>query len=305
MTPACRVLSGWVLAWLSVWGKVHTCIWPGWCHCHPLSLASVKSRSILPFWYWPTRVVQDKGPLIGVVFIWFVQIQSASSTYSSRDRKKKSTDLRWLQHYDDWMLKFVKCRKVLIQVWGSTGVTVAVSTRCRAETAQVEASFNFKIYKILWRWWPASSCHWTACCFLKNQFSVYCVVYRIFPMFYVDQSPCPVFSCVYPTITPQLTLNMNIVSNCQALYFRIEALAVIYACFFNCTLVTRKKCSGDMEFISIVFCLQYCFIIDVIFCFFFSWYGIRVFLKNLYMWQLTSLFSVYVICTSATITVCL
>ena len=41
----------WVLAWLSVWSEVQTCIWPSWCHCHSLSLASVKSRLVLPFWY--------------------------------------------------------------------------------------------------------------------------------------------------------------------------------------------------------------------------------------------------------------
>ena len=41
--PACKKLSGGVLVWLSVWSKVHTCIWPSWCHCHSLSLASVKS----------------------------------------------------------------------------------------------------------------------------------------------------------------------------------------------------------------------------------------------------------------------
>jgi len=42
---------------------VQTCIWPSWCHCHSLSLASVKSRLVLPFWYRITRVVPDKGPL--------------------------------------------------------------------------------------------------------------------------------------------------------------------------------------------------------------------------------------------------
>ena len=51
--------SGGVLVWLSVWSKVQTCIWPGWCHCHSLSLASVKSRLVLPFWYRLTRVVPD------------------------------------------------------------------------------------------------------------------------------------------------------------------------------------------------------------------------------------------------------
>ena len=52
-----------MLAWLSVWSTVQTCIWSSWCHCHSLSLASVKSRLVLPFWYWLTRVVPDKRPL--------------------------------------------------------------------------------------------------------------------------------------------------------------------------------------------------------------------------------------------------
>ena len=52
-----------MLAWLSVWSEVQTCIWPSWCHCHSLSLASVKSRLVLPFWYRLTRVVPEKGPL--------------------------------------------------------------------------------------------------------------------------------------------------------------------------------------------------------------------------------------------------
>ena len=42
---------------------MQTCIWPSWCHCHSLSLASVKSRLVLPFWYRLTRVAPDKGPL--------------------------------------------------------------------------------------------------------------------------------------------------------------------------------------------------------------------------------------------------
>ena len=52
-------LSGGVLAWLSDRSEVQTCIWPSWCHCHSLSLASVKSRLVLPFWYQLTRVVPE------------------------------------------------------------------------------------------------------------------------------------------------------------------------------------------------------------------------------------------------------
>ena len=52
-----------MLVWLSVVSKMQTCIWPSWCHCHSLALASVKSRLVLPFWYRLTRVVPEKGPL--------------------------------------------------------------------------------------------------------------------------------------------------------------------------------------------------------------------------------------------------
>jgi len=61
--PVCKKLSGGVLAWLSVWSEVQTCILASWCHCHSLSLASVKSRLVLPFWYQHTWVVTDKGLL--------------------------------------------------------------------------------------------------------------------------------------------------------------------------------------------------------------------------------------------------
>ena len=57
-----------VLVWLSVWSKVQTCIRPSWCHCLSLSLASVKSRLVLSFWYRLTWVVPEKGPLNGCVY---------------------------------------------------------------------------------------------------------------------------------------------------------------------------------------------------------------------------------------------
>ena len=44
--PACKKLSGGMLAWLSLQGKVQICIWPSWCHCHSLSLAPVN-----PDWF--------------------------------------------------------------------------------------------------------------------------------------------------------------------------------------------------------------------------------------------------------------
>jgi len=68
--PACKNLCGGVLAWLSALSEVQTCVWPSWCHCHSLSLASVKSRLVSPFWYQLTRVVPDKRPLNGWVCVY-------------------------------------------------------------------------------------------------------------------------------------------------------------------------------------------------------------------------------------------
>ena len=59
--PACKKLSGGVL---ERGADLHTAqLMP----LPPLSLAPVKSRLVLPFWYRLTRVVLDKGPLNGCV----------------------------------------------------------------------------------------------------------------------------------------------------------------------------------------------------------------------------------------------
>ena len=73
-------MNGGVLAWLSAWSEMQTCIWPSWCHCHSLSLASVKSRLVLPFWYRLTQVVPDKRPLNGMcVCKWHVTLSLSSN----------------------------------------------------------------------------------------------------------------------------------------------------------------------------------------------------------------------------------
>ena len=60
--PACKKTEWWGT------GMVISMEWgidlrPSWCHCHSLSLASVKSRLVLPFWYWLTWIVPENGPL--------------------------------------------------------------------------------------------------------------------------------------------------------------------------------------------------------------------------------------------------
>ena len=57
---ACKKTERWV-AGMNICLEMQTCIWPSWCYCHSLSLASVKSRLVLPFWYWSIQVVPEKG----------------------------------------------------------------------------------------------------------------------------------------------------------------------------------------------------------------------------------------------------
>jgi len=79
-TNSVKALSGGPLAWISVWSAVQTCIWPSGFHCHSLSLASVKSRLVLPFWYRLTRVVPDKGQLNGCVCVCYFYTVSQKKT---------------------------------------------------------------------------------------------------------------------------------------------------------------------------------------------------------------------------------
>ena len=50
----CKKLCGGVLVWLSLWSDLHM------AQLMLRSLASVKSRLVLPFWYRLTQVVPDK-----------------------------------------------------------------------------------------------------------------------------------------------------------------------------------------------------------------------------------------------------
>jgi len=79
-----------VLAWLSVWSEMQTCIWPSWCQCHSLSLASVKSRLVLPFRYRLTWVVPQKGPCVCVLDLLNENTLFATSKWTSHSNNKQT-----------------------------------------------------------------------------------------------------------------------------------------------------------------------------------------------------------------------
>ena len=55
------VKTEWWGAGVVVWSELQPCIWSSWCHCHSLSLASLKSTLVSPFWCRLTWVVPEKG----------------------------------------------------------------------------------------------------------------------------------------------------------------------------------------------------------------------------------------------------
>ena len=64
------------LVWLSVCSEVQIAYVPADAtatHC----LASLKSRLVLPFWYWLTRVVPVKGPLNGCMYEYIYYVKCA------------------------------------------------------------------------------------------------------------------------------------------------------------------------------------------------------------------------------------
>ena len=73
-----------------VWSEVQTCIY---CPAdaiatHSLSLASVKSRLVLPFWYQLTLVVPEKGPLNGCVCACVCVVEQGPETTLWRQLEK-------------------------------------------------------------------------------------------------------------------------------------------------------------------------------------------------------------------------
>ena len=162
-----KKLSGEVLTWLSVWSEMQTCLKPSWCHCHSLSLASVKSRLILPFWYRPTLVVLEKRPLNGGVCVSMVHIRlrdaAPRNTLASFPRisiqlctcsSMSACQVRIFVHSNN----FLFCRHVANEIWY---VKVKVAhTRLPGVGFRIWSRFLAVRLQVTWVTNPVVGCHY-------------------------------------------------------------------------------------------------------------------------------------------------
>ena len=124
--------------------------WSSWCHCHSLSLASVKSRLVLPFWYRPTRVVLDKGPLNGCVFgSCFTCIINAAATDKLRcmwnNQQQKHCLITCLCDLTQWLKARTSAAQLRLWHWFASRQRVAASWTS-AQTGAVIGFLTTDIY---------------------------------------------------------------------------------------------------------------------------------------------------------------
>ena len=118
-----KILIADMLVWLSVWSEVQiVCIGPSWCHCHWLSVASVKSRLVLPFWCRLTQVILEKRSLNGC---------SSSSSFMELKYALLISDLHCYNCckmcFEIWREQFVVRRMLLIKHFWSISSEITVS----------------------------------------------------------------------------------------------------------------------------------------------------------------------------------
>jgi len=118
--PACKKLSGGVLAWLSVCSEVQTCIWPSWCHCHSLSLASVKSRSLF--------AIISLHENYGQLFFLYALFQSRQTT--------EYLLTMWSVHWSSWAAVVWQWTRLLLLYWQWVASVHWLDSATLTETAQ-------------------------------------------------------------------------------------------------------------------------------------------------------------------------
>ena len=118
------VKTGWWGAGMVVcleWGA-DLVIWPSWCYGHLLSLVSVKSRLVLPFWYQLTRVVPEKAVKRVCVCVCLtvssIMHKKAVTATAHACLKVRAPSTRYEKHSTWWGIKSSRCRWVALSVIG-------------------------------------------------------------------------------------------------------------------------------------------------------------------------------------------
>jgi len=116
--PACKN-SGGVLAWLSVWSEVQTCIRPRWCHYHSHTVSCFSKIQIgFTFLVPATWVVPEKEPLNGCVCVCVYVLFVVILTYCGAD-------------CFCWNADWFKCLGLLLrQIWPTTGNWTSIQYSC-------------------------------------------------------------------------------------------------------------------------------------------------------------------------------
>jgi len=75
----------------------------------PTSLGSLKSRLVLPIWYWFTQVVLEKRPLNGCVCVCVcvlttVKMLATTRTYYCVETRKLSSEFIYPEHFSTWTI---------------------------------------------------------------------------------------------------------------------------------------------------------------------------------------------------------
>jgi len=128
--PACKKLRGGVLAWLSIWSDVRACIWPSWCHCHSVSLASVKSRLVFAFLVPAHLGSPRKGPLNGCVCVCWEEVSFRALTPLVRRQEGHLACGNWVMRcWSGYLSAYLSAFQnpiISCLIWIQTGFTFVV-----------------------------------------------------------------------------------------------------------------------------------------------------------------------------------
>ena len=160
-----------VLAWLSDWSEVQTSIWPGWCHCHSLSLASVKIQIGFSFLVPAHPGSPDKGLLDGCVCVCVAVTHTHTQPFN--DPVSGTTRVTWYQK-GKTNLDFTEAEETV----SGSGISWDIcksAPRCRQITTPAPHRSVFYRPDALPAAQPTASKHWRHCVLLLTEINSTCI----------------------------------------------------------------------------------------------------------------------------------